>query len=49
MSRPELTVVTGAFGYTGKYMARCLQDEAVRVGTLTDYPDRLDTFGGRVQ
>ena len=35
MEHPDLAVVTGAFGYTGGYVARRLIDEGVRVRTLT--------------
>ena len=41
-------VVTGAFSYTGRYIARRLLDAGVGVRTLTGHPDRPDPFGGRV-
>jgi NADH dehydrogenase len=41
-------VVTGAFGYTGKYIARRLLDAGSEVRTLTGHPDRPDPFEGRV-
>jgi NADH dehydrogenase len=41
-------VVTGAFGYSGKYIARRLLDEGHTVRTLTDSPDRANPFGDRV-
>ena len=41
-------VVTGAFGYSGRYIAARLLDEGVRVRTLTDSPNRPNPFGGRV-
>lgn len=41
-------VVTGAFGYTGKYIARRLLAMGKKVLTLTGHPDRPDTFGGQV-
>ena len=34
-SHPDLAVVTGAFSYTGRYVARRLIDQGVRVRTLT--------------
>lgn len=48
MSHPGLAVVTGAFGYTGRYVARCLLDRGVRVRTLTRRRDRTNAFGSRV-
>lgn len=49
MTHPEQAVVTGAFGYTGRYVARRLLDDGVRVRTLTRNPDREDPFAGQVQ
>ena len=49
MTHPDTAVVTGAFSYTGKYIARRLLDAGVRVKTLTGHPDREDPFGGRVE
>ena len=48
MSHPELAVVTGAFGYTGRYVTRRLLDRSVRVRTLTRRRDRANVFGGLV-
>jgi uncharacterized protein YbjT (DUF2867 family) len=45
----ELDVVTGAFGYTGKYIARRLLAMGRRVRTLTGHPERARTFGGAVE
>jgi uncharacterized protein YbjT (DUF2867 family) len=45
----ELHVVTGAFGYTGRYVARRLLDEGVRVRTITGRPDRPSPFGDAVE
>jgi len=45
----EKVVVTGAFGYTGKYIARRLLSTGKRVKTLTGHPDRHNEFGGRVE
>jgi len=45
----ELDVVTGAFGYTGKYITRRLMDAGRRVRTLTGHPDRENPFGGLVE
>jgi NADH dehydrogenase len=42
-------VVTGAFGYSGKYIAARLLDEGATVRTLTDSPNRPNPFGDRVR
>jgi len=50
MSEPyELDVVTGAFGYTGKYITRRLLDSGRRVRTITGHPKRANTFGNDVE
>ena len=49
MSHLDAAVVTGAFSYTGRYIARRLLDDGVRVKTLTGHPDRGDPFGGQVE
>ncbi|MEW6448740.1 MAG: NAD(P)H-binding protein [Bacillota bacterium] len=48
MKTPELNVVTGAFGYTGKYIARRLISLGKQVKTLTGRPNRANPFGGTV-
>jgi NADH dehydrogenase len=45
----ELHVVTGAFGYTGRYVARRLLDEGKHVRTITGRPDRPSPFGDAVE
>jgi NADH dehydrogenase len=45
MGTSELNVVTGAFGYTGKYVTRRLLSMGKRVKTLTGHPDRPSPFG----
>jgi NADH dehydrogenase len=45
----ELHVVTGAFGYSGRYIAERLLRAGHRVRTLTNSPDREHSFGGRVE
>ncbi|MBI5034070.1 MAG: NAD(P)H-binding protein [Chloroflexi bacterium] len=45
----QLHVVTGAFGYSGKYIAKQLQDEGHRVRTLTNSVNRSNPFGGQVE
>ena len=50
MSHPApLHVVTGAFGYSGRYIAERLLAEGVRVRTLTHSLDRKNPFGGRIE
>jgi len=41
--------VTGAFGYSGKYIARRLLDRGHEVITLTNSPDRANSFGDQVK
>ncbi len=45
----ELSVVTGAFGYTGKYIAQHLLSMGARVRTLTGHPGRPDLFGSQIE
>ncbi len=45
----ELHVVTGAFGYSGKYIARRLLDAGHRVRTLTNSVRRHHPFGEQVE
>ena len=45
----ELDVVTGAFGYTGKYIAWRLLDVGRRVRTITGHPHRANGFGNQVE
>jgi len=42
-------VVTGAFSYTGKYVARLLLECGYNVRTLTNHPNRRNTFGDGVE
>jgi len=42
-------VVTGAFGYSGKYIARRLLAQGFRVRTLTAHPNRPHEFGSTVE
>ena len=44
-----LHVVTGAFGYSGRYIAQRLLDAGAEVRTLTNSPGRENPFGGRVE
>ena len=49
MSHPDSAVVTGAFSYTGGYVARRLIDQGVSVRTLSRHPDSRNDFGGLLQ
>ena len=49
MPDDRLHVITGAFGFSGKYLARRLLDGGVRVRTLTNSPNRPNPFGERVE
>lgn len=49
MNTKALHVVTGAFGYSGKYIAKRLLGAGHRVRTLTNSPNRPDPFGGAVE
>ncbi|MBI4678589.1 MAG: NAD(P)H-binding protein [Elusimicrobia bacterium] len=44
-----LHVVTGAFGFSGKYIATRLLELGHRVRTLTNSPNRANPFGGKVE
>src|SRR2546427_4151050 len=45
----ELHVVTGAFGYSGRYIAARLLAAGHRVRTLTNSPKRPNPFGDQVE
>ncbi len=45
----ELHVVTGAFGYSGRYITDQLLRAGNRVRTLTNSPDREHPFGNKVE
>jgi uncharacterized protein YbjT (DUF2867 family) len=45
----DFDVVTGAFGYTGKYITRRLLDVGRRVRTITGHPNRANCFAGQVE
>lgn len=42
-------VVTGAFGFSGRYITRALLKNGWKVRTLTSHPDRPNEFGDSVQ
>jgi len=43
-----MVVVTGAFGYIGKYITRVLLDQGERVRTITTHPEKSNPFGSSV-
>ena len=45
----EIHTVTGAFGFTGKYIAKRLLNSGVQVRTLTDSPGRKGTRGNNIE
>lgn len=49
MDNNTFDVVTGAFGYTGKYIARRLLERGRRVRTLTGHPERTNPFDQPVE
>lgn len=49
MAEKEIHAVTGAFGYSGKYIAKRLLDAGQKVITLTNSPQRENPFGRQVQ
>jgi NADH dehydrogenase len=49
MSQRFVHAVTGAFGFSGKYLAARLLRAGQKVVTLTNSPDRANPFGGAVQ
>lgn len=49
MSEQGFKVVTGAFGYLGKYITRILLERGERVKTLTGRPERPNPFGVPVE
>jgi NADH dehydrogenase len=49
MAEPPFSAITGAYGFTGKYIARRLLAKGERVVTLTGNPERPNEFGNRVE
>ena len=49
MTSASLDVVTGAFGYSGKYITERLLVAGRSVRTLTGHPDRPNPFGDRIE
>jgi uncharacterized protein YbjT (DUF2867 family) len=44
-----VNVVTGAFGYTGRYITALLLQRGIKVRTLTGHPNRANPFGDAVE
>jgi uncharacterized protein YbjT (DUF2867 family) len=44
-----MNVVTGAFGYIGKYITRHLLEQGERIRTITTHPDKPNPFGEAVE
>jgi uncharacterized protein YbjT (DUF2867 family) len=44
-----MDVVTGSFGYIGKYITQTLLEKGHEVRTITTHPDKPDPFGGKVK
>jgi uncharacterized protein YbjT (DUF2867 family) len=44
-----MDVVTGSFGYIGKYITRELLERGREVKTITTHPEKPDPFGGKVE
>jgi NADH dehydrogenase len=49
MQTSNIHAVTGAFGYSGKYIARRLLASGIAVRTLTNSPDRTGEFAGKIE
>ncbi len=49
MQDDNIHVVTGAFGFSGKYIARQLLDAGYPVRTLTNSPNRRNPFEGKIE
>ena len=49
MAESDFDVVTGATGYTGRYITRALLARGRRVRTLTGHPTRANPFGDQIE
>lgn len=45
----DIHLVTGAFGYLGKYITHDLLDAGCKVRTITNSPNRTNPFGDRIE
>ncbi|MCL5058030.1 MAG: NAD(P)H-binding protein [Actinobacteria bacterium] len=48
MKKPELNIITGAFGFTGRYITRRLLSMGKEIRTITGHPGTVNIFGDRV-
>jgi NADH dehydrogenase len=49
LSEQPLHIVTGAFGYSGRYIAERLLKAGVHVRTITNSPDRASSLNGKIE
>ena len=49
MKHQDIHMVTGAFGFSGKYIARELLAKGHRVATITNSPDRESELSGKIE
>ena len=49
MNKKQVHAVTGAFGYSGKYIAQRLLDKGCKVITITNSGNRQNPFGDKLQ
>jgi hypothetical protein len=45
----NLDVVTGAFGYIGKYISKALLERGRTLCTITTHPNKLNPFGPTIR
>ena len=48
MNRHLTHTVTGATGYTGRYITKLLLEQGDRVQSITGHPERRNPFGDQV-
>jgi nucleoside-diphosphate-sugar epimerase len=41
--------ITGAFGYSGKYIAKRLLEQGIKIRTITNSPQRKNPFGDKIE
>ena len=49
MSESRVHTVTGATGYTGRYIAAKLLEQGHRIQSITGHPDRPKPFGRQIE